>query len=120
MTEPETNYSSEVDVFSDKSAHDSETGNYRRRRLSYHHLSDVQTDNSVAKVYIANFCAFLRNKQEFLLLKSDIINKQLVNKLVEKHVREHIERRFSAGHSESEKVIKSLRLLTFYDRILKE
>jgi hypothetical protein len=52
MTEPETNYSSEVDVFSepDKSAHDSESG-YRRRRQSYHPLSDVQTDNSVAKVY---------------------------------------------------------------------
>ena len=51
MTEPET-CSSEVDVFSepDKSAHDSETG-YYRKRLSYHRLSDVQTDNSVAKVY---------------------------------------------------------------------
>jgi hypothetical protein len=51
MTEPETNYSSEVDLFSepDKSAHDSESG-YRRRRLSYHPLSDVQTDNSAAKV----------------------------------------------------------------------
>ena len=34
----------------------------------------------------------------------------MVNKLVEKHVREHIERRFSAGHSESEKVILMLKI----------
>ena len=50
MTEPET-CSSEVDVFSepDKSAQDSEAS-YRRKRLSYHHQSYLQTDNSIAKV----------------------------------------------------------------------
>lgn len=48
MTEPET-CSSEVDVFSDRSAHDSEAGPRSRKRSSQN-MSDVTTDNSAVKV----------------------------------------------------------------------
>jgi hypothetical protein len=78
MTEPET-CSSEVDAFSEPDKSASETSSHRK-----------QSDNSV------------------VVAKSDIINKELVNKLVEKRVREHIERRFS--HSESEKVNGNINL----------
>ncbi|CAF0740265.1 unnamed protein product [Brachionus calyciflorus] len=79
MTEPETGASSEVCSDLDKSAPDSE---------------------------YALQCSYSDNTDTSASYKStERRNKEIAEKLVDKHVKEHIDRRLSAGHSESEKDI---------------